>query len=67
MKIVLNNTPEEFQQDTLTINDLLKLKKYSFKMLVVKINGNLVKKDEYDITTVRENDEVMILHLVSGG
>jgi len=67
MKIILNNTAEEFGQDVLTVNELLKLKKYSFKMLVIKINGTLVKKDEYDTATIKANDEVMILHLVSGG
>jgi len=67
MKIILNNTAEEFGQDVLTVNELLKLKKYSFKMLVIKINGTLVKKDEYDTATIKANDEVMILDLVSGG
>ena len=67
MKIILNNTAEEFQQDELTVNELLKLKKYSFRMLVVKINGSLVKKEEYDTATIHAGDDVMILHLVSGG
>jgi len=67
MKIILNNTAEEFQHETLTINGLLSLKKFSFKMLVVRINGSLVKKDEYETAVVRDGDDVMILHLVSGG
>lgn len=67
MKIILNNTAEEFLQETLTINGLLNLKKYSFKMLVVRINGALVKKEEYETAVVRDGDDVIILHLVSGG
>jgi thiamine biosynthesis protein ThiS len=67
MKIILNNTAEEFLQETLTINELLNLKKYSFRMLVVRINGALVKKEEYKTAAVRDGDDVMILHLVSGG
>ncbi|MEI8006754.1 MAG: sulfur carrier protein ThiS [Bacteroidota bacterium] len=67
MKIILNNTPEEFDQEIITVDELLKLKKFTFKMLVIRINGNLVKKDEYNTALVRDKDDVMVLHLVSGG
>lgn len=67
MKIILNNTPEEFDQAIMTVNELLKAKTFTFKMLVIKINGSLVKKDEYATATIKDNDDVMVLHLVSGG
>lgn len=67
MKIILNNKVEVFNSELLTIRELLQLKKYTFKMLVIKINGTLVKKNDYDITTVKEGDDVMVLHLISGG
>lgn len=67
MKIILNNSPETIDQERITVNELLKLKKFSFKMLVVKINGQLVKKNEYNETFVSDGDDVMVLHLISGG
>ena len=67
MKIILNNTEEHFEGDTLTISEILKLKNYVFKMLVIKVNNVLIKKNEYDSTIIRDRDDVMILHLVSGG
>lgn len=67
MNIILNNTPETFEQEELTIEHLLKLKKFTFRMLVVKINGGLIKKDEYSTAAVKDGDDVMVLHLVSGG
>jgi sulfur carrier protein len=67
MKITLNNNPEEFEANELTINELLKLKNFTFKMLVVKINGKVVRKHEYDSATVKEGDHVTILHLITGG
>jgi thiamine biosynthesis protein ThiS len=67
MKIILNNKEELFEGDQFTINDLLKAKKFTFKMLVIKVNGQLVKKSEYDSAMVKEGDDVMVLHLVSGG
>ena len=67
MKIVLNNKEESFDSDLLTINELLKLKNYTFRMLVIKVNNQLVKKSEYDLIKVKDGDDVMVLHLISGG
>ncbi|MEI6890039.1 MAG: sulfur carrier protein ThiS [Bacteroidales bacterium] len=67
MKIILNNTPEQFEYKGLTVNELLKVKKFTFKMLVIRINGTLVKKDMYATATIKDGDDVMVLHLVSGG
>jgi sulfur carrier protein len=65
--IILNNTREDISTNQLTVSGLLKIKNFTFKMLVVKINGTLVKKDEYDRTFIAEGDDVMVLHLISGG
>ena len=67
MKITLNNRPESFKQEQLTISELLDIKNYTFKMLVVKVNGKLVKKDKYNSHSIKDGDDVSVLHLVSGG
>jgi thiamine biosynthesis protein ThiS len=67
MKISLNNNPEEFSEDQLTVDELLKLKNFTFKMLVIKVNGSLVRKTDYETTVIRPGDEVHVLHLISGG
>lgn len=67
MKITLNNTIEQFERDTLTFEELIKLKNFTFKMIVTKLNGKLVKKDERESTKVRDGDDVIVLHLISGG
>ncbi len=67
MKIILNNLPEEFASGPLTVSGLLKEKNFTFRMLVIKINGKLVPKTEYDHTYIADGDDVMVLHLVSGG
>ena len=67
MKIILNNNHEEFDRESLTVSELLAVKNFTFKMLVIKINGNLVSKEAYDITMVNDGDEVHVLHLISGG
>jgi len=67
MKIILNNNPETFEAEKLTISELLKLKNFTFKMLIIKINGSLVKKEAYNTAMVSEGDDVNVLHLISGG
>ena len=67
MKIILNNNEEQFNTNRLSISELLKEKNFTFKMLVVKINGVLVRKPDYNHTYINDGDEVMVLHLVSGG
>lgn len=67
MKITLNNRPENFDSEGLSIAEIIELKNFTFKLLVTKINGELIKKDKRDIAMVKEGDNVLILHLISGG
>jgi len=67
MKITLNNRPETFEQESLTIAQLLELKNFTFRMMVIKINGRLIKKGTYERAAVVSGDDVQILHMISGG
>lgn len=67
MNIILNNRQETIDKDLMTVSELLKYKNFTFKLLVVKINGKLIKKDQYDTATIRDGDDVAVLHLTSGG
>ena len=67
MKITLNNRIENFSKEEITVSELLEIKKFSFKMLVVKINNQLIKKQYYDTTKIHDGDNVIVLHLMSGG
>ena len=67
MEITLNNRPESFNHEQITISELLEIKNFTFKMLVIKVNGKLVKKDVYHNFKIKNGDDVTVLHLVSGG
>jgi sulfur carrier protein len=67
MTIILNNREEEFNKDGMTISELLMEKNFTFKMLVIKVNNKLVRKEAYDTTVITEGDNVSVLHLISGG
>ncbi len=51
----------------ITIQNILEIKNYKFKLLVTKINGTLVKRADYATTTVPDEADVKIIHLISGG
>lgn len=67
MKITLNNREEIVERDSLTIEELIEYKNYTFKLLVTKINDQLVKKDDRKTTFIKDGDKVVVLHMISGG
>ena len=68
MKIILNNKNEVFSgHSEMTVDQLLKLKNFTFPMIIIKINGMLIRKENYPETLIREGDNVTALHLISGG
>jgi thiamine biosynthesis protein ThiS len=67
MEITLNHNKEIIQEDNVTVADLIRIKNFTFKLLVTKVNGRLVKKDERDKVRIEDGDEVIVLHLISGG
>lgn len=67
MIITFNNRLEEVPDGPISVNDLIKFKNFTFKMLVTKVNDELVKKDQRDEVLVYEGDKVEVLHLISGG
>jgi len=67
MKITLNNNPESFIEDKLSVSEVLERKNFTFRMLIIKLNGMLVKKPDYPVTIVQDGDELSVLHLISGG
>jgi thiamine biosynthesis protein ThiS len=67
MKILLNNREEEFEEESITVSEFLSLKKFSFKMRIIKINGTFIPKDGYNNTYIYNGDNVQMLYLMSGG
>jgi sulfur carrier protein len=67
MKILLNNRQEEFEMDSMSVSKMLLIKKFSFRMRIIKINGVLVSREKYDSTIIKDGDNVQMLYLMSGG
>jgi thiamine biosynthesis protein ThiS len=54
-------------REGLVVRDALTMMNYSFRMLVIKLNGELVKKDSYDSTAIPQDADLKVIHLISGG
>jgi len=51
----------------MTVRDVLERRKFSFPLVIVRINGELVPRTEFDVHPVPDEAEVQVLHLMSGG
>ena len=67
MKIIINDREEEFNQEILTVSQLLEQRKLSFRMRIIRINGNLIPKESYDSAVINDGDVVQVIYLMSGG
>jgi sulfur carrier protein len=67
MRILLNNREEEFVGEVMTVSEMLKVKKFSFRMRVIKVNGELISKDKYDSILIHSGDNIQMIYLMSGG
>lgn len=51
----------------MTIRDVLDERRFTFPLLVVRIDGRLVPRGEYAETPVPDGSDVDVMHLMSGG
>ena len=67
MEITLNNEPLTLEGDSVTVEKLLELKRYTFRLRIVKINGRLIDRDSYSREVIHDGDTVQVIYLMSGG
>ena len=65
-KITVNGNKIDWFEG-MTIHTVLKKMNYTFRMLVVSVNGVLVKKEQYGSFQVPDGAEVKVLHMIAGG
>ena len=68
MNLQINGEKEQVDGDSITITDLLKLKEVKMPdMVSVELNGDILDRDVFDSTTLKEDDEVEFLYFMGGG
>lgn len=65
--IRVNDQYDVEHRDGMTVQDVLDALKFSFRMIVVKINGQVVLRRDFATTEVPDGAEMQAIHLISGG
>lgn len=50
-----------------TVKELLKRMKYTFPLVVVKINDKVIPRSNFSDTMVPDNSKIAVIHMISGG
>jgi thiamine biosynthesis protein ThiS len=50
-----------------TVKKLLKRMRYTFPLVVVKINDNVVPRKDFSEVKIPDNSKVAVIHMISGG
>ena len=50
-----------------SVKDLLKRIKYTFPLVIVKINDKIVLRSNYDKTIIPDKSKIDVIHMISGG
>lgn len=54
-------------REGMTVRDVLTAKRYTFRMLVVRVNGTVIPKSDFDSAVIPDDALVDVIHLISGG
>ncbi|MBI5039391.1 MAG: sulfur carrier protein ThiS [Nitrospirae bacterium] len=65
MRVKINGKPEEVQEAT--VLGLLKSKNVDLRMVAVEVNSEMIERDQYEATALKEGDEVEFLYFMGGG
>ena len=50
-----------------TVNQLLKRMKYTFPLVIVKINDKVVPRKDFSESPVPDDSKIAVVHMISGG
>lgn len=64
--IILNNDQYQCKENS-TIQKIIDENNFTYKLLVVKLNGEVIEDYLWQQTTVSNGDNLQILHLFGGG
>ena len=65
--ILVNNRDKVEWEEGLTVSDLLERFRYTFPHIIVKINGEVVPREQYPTRTIPDDADVWVIHLIAGG
>lgn len=68
MKIKVNGEAKTYDLEKVSVSEMLKIGDVqSPELVTVQLNGQFVKKGEYNNTYLNENDEIEFMYFMGGG
>tara|TARA_A100001015_G_scaffold260312_1_gene304905 strand:- start:413 stop:634 length:222 start_codon:yes stop_codon:yes gene_type:complete len=68
MKLQINGEHEDFETNQLTVSDLLSQKDVKMPdMVSVELNGDILDREQFSKTSLKDNDEIEFLYFMGGG
>jgi thiamine biosynthesis protein ThiS len=65
--IRVNNRDEIAWEKGLTVSALLERFRYTFPLIIVKIDGEVIPPVEYPTRAIPDGANVQVIHLIAGG
>ena len=66
--ILVNNRDEIEWENGLTVAALLeRLRYYTFSLVIVKIDGEVIPREQYPTRTIPDGADVCLIYLIAGG
>ena len=67
MRIQINGEPREIPQSSLSLNELLDTLSLPPQRIAVELNKTMVPRSQWEKTTLKDGDQIEIVHFVGGG
>jgi sulfur carrier protein len=64
--IIVNKEAMEFE-DGMTVQNVLDKRKYTFPLITVIVNNEVVPRDRYSEYKINDKDVIDVIHIMSGG
>ena len=66
MSIEVNGRKVDWVEDE-NVKDLLKRMRYTFPLVVVKINDKVIPRSDFSEVIVPDDSKIAVIHMISGG
>ena len=66
MSITVNSNKIEWVENE-TVQQLLRRMKYTFPLVVVKINDKVIPRKDFSQIIIPDNSKIAVIHMISGG
>ena len=67
MQIQINGEEREFQKDSLSLDKLINELALAPQRIAVEVNKAIVRRIDWERTSLKDGDQVEIIHFVGGG